>query len=141
MTRESKKVGQVPILPHIGTYSLFIGYSQLLRQNELPSMREKLCGVAVLFKNRLSGPSKAANCKSSRKRNYRAEGDMMRVGTWAAHCRSTPWFEVGGLAMMVAIVKLKSIGQRIITKFPLITIHCISSRLVQNTSNPILLVV
>jgi hypothetical protein len=54
MTRESKKVGQVPILPHIGTYSLFIGYSQLLRQNELPSMREKLCGVAVLFKNRLS---------------------------------------------------------------------------------------
>lgn len=54
MTRESKKVGQVPILPHIGTYSLFIGYSQPLKQNELPSMSEKLCGVAVLFKNRLS---------------------------------------------------------------------------------------
>ena len=140
MTRESKKVGQVPILPHIGTYSLFIGYSQPLRQNELPSMTEKLCGVAVLFKNRLSGPSKAANCKSPGKRNYRGDGDLS-AGTWAAHCRSTPWFEVGGLAMMVAIVKLKSIGQRIITKFPLLTIHCISSRLVQNTSNPILLVV
>jgi hypothetical protein len=75
MTRESKKVGQVPILPHIGTYSLFIGYSQPLRQNELPSMTKNCAELQFYLKIVCQVPARQQTA------NRRGSGTTVGTGT------------------------------------------------------------